>query len=95
MRAYFKGDKDAFVFEPISKNRGGKKMKLKDLKPGARKQISKQDILEALQCHGSPHHVCEDCPYQEYDGCSAQLARDTLELIERMEYGTREHEEIL
>jgi len=49
--------------------------------------MNKQNILEALQCHGSPYHACKDCPYQEYDGCSAKLARDTSALIEEMEGG--------
>lgn len=52
-----------------------------------REDIRKQNILEALQCHGNPYHACEDCPYQEYDGCSAKLARDTSALIEEMERG--------
>lgn len=63
-------------------------IKLRHLKPGARKQISKQNILEALQCHASPYHECDRCPYQEYNGCSARLARDASALIEEMEQGT-------
>lgn len=50
-----------------------------------REDIRKQNILEALQCHGNPYHVCEECPYQDYNGCTAKLARDTLALIKRME----------
>lgn len=49
--------------------------------------MNKQNILEALQCHGSPYHECDRCPYQEYNGCSAKLARDTSALIEEMERG--------
>ena len=49
--------------------------------------MNKQNILEALQCHGNPYNVCEDCPYQEYDGCSAKLARDASALIEEIERG--------
>ena len=48
------------------------------------KKPNRQDVLEALAIHADPHGVCEECPYQNKDRCSAQLAADALELMEEV-----------
>lgn len=59
-------------------------MKVRRLRPGARKQTRKQDILEALHIH-STDGDCIHCPYNQDDRCTTQLTRDALALLEEAE----------
>ncbi len=60
--------------------------------------MTDNDIIKALECcckSNTNDYYCEGCPYEQTELCAAVLSKDCLDLINRLQKGNKEKDEML